>query len=100
MNAKIILVLMIAVLLYSCGRSGSEVPNDVIKPVKIAEVVSGSMVTKTYAGVVDAQETTDLAFTVNGQILEMNVDEGQVVIKGQLIVGLDTRDLIDRKSVV
>ena len=94
MNFKTLITLLCVICLVSCGRSSKKLDAPVVRPVKVAVVQSGNNIVKTYAGVVNAQESTDLAFRVNGQIIEIPVEEGQVVQKGQLIASLDTRDLV------
>lgn len=77
-------------LMVGCGKK--PVVQQQIRPVKLFTVESLGYVNRDFAGIAVAEETSDLAFRVSGQIIEFNVDEGQAVKKGELIARLDPRD--------
>lgn len=92
MKARFLLFASLS-LLSSCGAK-QETKNAVVKPVKVAVAQSLSSVSKTYAAEVLSDEVSNLAFKVQGQIVTMNVDEGQSVKKGDLIAKIDNRDYL------
>ena len=84
--------LVMALLITSCGQK-QKGSNTLIRPVKTAQVISQSVISKDYSGIVDAVEYLRLAFRVSGQIISLPVVEGQRVKKGQLIAAIDPRDI-------
>eukprot|EP00903_Cladosiphon_okamuranus_P000983 g981.t1 len=54
---------------------------------------SGYAVERSYAGRLEPARQTDLAFELSGTVLEIAVDEGDAVGKGDIIARLDTRSL-------
>lgn len=77
-------------LLGSCGGP-KEKPAQVVRPVKIYTVESLSHVDKDFAGMSTADSITNLAFRVTGQLIKINVIEGQSVGKGEVIAEIDPR---------
>ncbi len=66
------------------------VAQDTAKPVKLMQVRETSPgFSRQFFGRVAARQTVDLAFQVSGQIVEMPVNEGFVIPKGELIAQLD-----------
>lgn len=101
---KLVLTAACGLLLVSCGQK-TDTPKEVVKPVKIAVAKSMSAVTKNYAGVVQSDQVTNLAFKVAGQIINLPVDAGDRVKKGDVIAEIDTRDFklqyeVDRSAYV
>lgn len=76
----------------ACGKEQKQSSTPAPRPIKVAEVVSLSTVTKNYAGIVESTQTTNLAFKVAGQITSLPVASGERIHKGDLIAQLDTRD--------
>jgi RND family efflux transporter MFP subunit len=76
-----------------CGKKDDPVAREVTRPVKIitvneradAEVISLPAKTR-------ANQRADLSFKVAGPLIELPVEEGQEVEKGQLIAHIDPRD--------
>ncbi|MHC1775598.1 MAG: efflux RND transporter periplasmic adaptor subunit [Lentimicrobium sp.] len=83
---------IIALFLFGCGGETKE-PAKIVRPVKVAKVTSVSSSSKSYSGIVIAEQLSNLTFKVSGTIIEMKVDEGQNLRPGQLIAVLDPRDL-------
>ena len=76
---------------------------DVVRPAKIIKVSSGSGPKfKTFPGITEASEKSELAFRVSGEIVELPVHAGQILKKGDLIARLDDASfqnvLADRKA--
>lgn len=53
-----------------------------------------------YPGTIHASRTTQLAFRVGGPLVQVNVDGGIIVEKGQLLMQIDTRDFKDNIAVL
>lgn len=82
----------ITLFLFGCGGETKE-PAKIIRPVKVSTVASVSSSSKSYSGIVIAEQLSNLTFKVSGTIVEMLVDEGQNLRPGQLIAVLDPRDM-------
>ncbi|THH36273.1 efflux RND transporter periplasmic adaptor subunit [Aliishimia ponticola] len=77
-------------LLTASALSQPVVAQEPLKPVKLVTAVDGSTAVKRhFFGHVVARQTVDLAFQVDGQLVEFPVIEGAVVPKGNLIAQLD-----------
>lgn len=63
-----------------------------IRPVRLVEVQSLEKIEKVYPAVVSADQYSNLAFKMNGPLIEMNVDEGQMVKKGKIVAVMDPKD--------
>lgn len=89
-TAVIGLILLVA---GGCKKKEEPVPKEVIRPVKVstvggrtdAEVISLPAKTR-------ANMRADLSFKVAGPLIELPIEEGQEVEKGQLIARIDPRD--------
>ena len=58
--------------------------------VKIAHAQAKSDLSQQYIGRIESSAVIPLSFPVTGVICEMNVEEGDRVVKGQLLASLDT----------
>ena len=66
---------------------------DPVRPVRVFEVAdSAENATRAFPGKVKANREASLAFRISGQIVRLDVKEGDYVKKGQLIAMLDQRD--------
>lgn len=87
-------VISLAMVVTACGKKEEEiVAEDVVRPVKTMTV--GSMdvsFRQTYPGRVRAAKRADLAFQVDGPLIQLPVDEGQQVKKNDLIARIDPKD--------
>ncbi|ENY73642.1 RND family efflux transporter MFP subunit [Aeromonas diversa CDC 2478-85] len=87
-------VLLAMVTLSGCGEAQSSVAAQaVVRPVKLMEVQderSGGW--RRFPATVVASEQAELAFRINGQLVELNLVEGQPIRQGQLLARLDDRD--------
>ncbi len=79
-------------MLLGCGQQEVTVEKSPLKPVRTMIVGFDDEVTKSFTGTVDAIKTADLGFRVNGQLIAVNVKEGQAVKMGQEIAVLDQTD--------
>ena len=88
------LIAGLALLLASCGNKEEKtVAKDVVRPVKTMRIISAEEVSKqTYPGKVRAAKRVDLAFQVDGPLIELPIDEGQAVKKGDLVARINPKD--------
>lgn len=88
-----ILLLGALICLTSCGKS-REIPEEVaprpVKTVVMGDV--GTLMVRTYPGLVIAGQHVQLAFQVNGPLIEFPVLSGQLVKEGELLARIDPRD--------
>lgn len=92
MNAKLIFTAGILVSLQSCGHSGTQPAQQEIRPVKVYATQPLGSVDKDFAGMSVADDISNLAFRISGQILKMNVITGQSVKKGDVIAEINPRE--------
>jgi len=68
-------------------------PAESVRPVKVLHIEgSSSIETRSFPGVVQATRETDLAFRVEGPLIEFEVIIGQRVEKGDVLAQVDPRD--------
>ncbi len=65
---------------------------EVIRPVKVAEVLPYNLTTSTFSGIVTPDEYSNLAFRTSGPIIALDVVDGQSVKKGDVIAKIDPLD--------
>ncbi len=80
-------------LVSSCGKS-KEQKKEVIRPVKLLKVEPLSSISKSFTGIIEADELSDLTFKVSGTLNEFYVASGEKLKKNQVIAALDTRDMV------
>lgn len=80
-------------IMVSCGK-GSEQKKEVIRPVKLLKVEPLSSISKSFTGIIEADELSDLTFKVSGTLNEFYVAEGEKLTKNQVIAVLDPRDMV------
>lgn len=87
-------VLLATVALSGCGEAQSSVAAQaVVRPVKLMEVQDEQTgAWRRFPATVVASEQAALAFRINGQLVELNLVEGQSIRQGQLLARLDDRD--------
>lgn len=68
------------------------IENDIIRPALIEVVAPSTDAKLRFNGIVRSAQRADLAFRMNGRIINVFVEEGQQVKKGQLLAQLDPRD--------
>ena len=85
--------IVFAVIVGGCGKKEEPAPKAVVRPVKVMTVQgSGDGVNLTYPGKTRANRRVDLSFKVPGPLVELPVEEGQEIKKGQLIARILPRD--------
>ncbi|MCG8637217.1 MAG: efflux RND transporter periplasmic adaptor subunit [Desulfobacterales bacterium] len=76
-----------------CEKKEDSVAVEVVRPVKVMTVAgTGGQVNLTFPGKTRANRRVDLSFKVPGPLVELPVEEGQSVKKGQLIARILPRD--------
>lgn len=76
-----------------CGKKEEPVQKEVVRPVKAITIqAAGTSASRSYPGQVRASRRVDLAFKVAGPLVELPVEEGQEVRRGQLIAKILPRD--------
>ena len=90
---KIILLLALSLAVAACGNGEDIAKPEALRPVRVF-TTNGKMSldSRTYPGKVKASKEASLAFRLSGQVVELKVNEGDYVKKGQLIAMLDQRD--------
>lgn len=75
-------------------------PTNAAMPVRtaVATPVDSFLRERVYTGTLVARRKSTLSFERAGKLLELSVDEGDRVTKGQVLASLDTRRLTARKS--
>ena len=90
MTAVAALVLFVA---GGCEKKEEPVPEEVVRPVKVMKVAGiGGEVSLTFPGKTRANRRVNLSFKVPGPLVELPVEEGQAVKKGQLLARILPRD--------
>lgn len=79
-------------MLFACEQAEKVVEKKPLKPVRTMTVAFDNEITKSFTGTVEAIKTAELAFRVAGELVEINVREGQFVEQGQQIAALDQTD--------
>lgn len=87
----IILNVVVIALLVSCGGKKANVTTFPV-PVDLAAVKSLEYINNSFAGIVKSVQTSNLAFKTGGQLMKLNVEEGDKVTKGQFIAEIDPID--------
>ncbi|RTR31643.1 efflux RND transporter periplasmic adaptor subunit [Shewanella atlantica] len=104
-NHKLLLALMGSSVLFGCKtqqQESAEQEPSLIRPAKVITVEAANPNSeRRFSAVIGAEQSTELAFRVNGQVDLLDVVEGQKVKKGELIATLDDTDftiLVDNAS--
>ena len=83
-----------SVLYAGCGSCGGGAPeHGYVRPVKVATVHAVGYVDKDFAGMATADDATNLAFKIAGQVSSVDVAKGDYVARGALLAQLDPRDV-------
>ncbi|NVK25468.1 MAG: efflux RND transporter periplasmic adaptor subunit [Gammaproteobacteria bacterium] len=91
---QIIALIIASLLLLGCTESDlKQQQKEIVRPAKIATVepANGSSI-KTFTATVEPTQDAQLAFRVNGEIIERLVVAGVEVEKGQVLARLDDQD--------
>lgn len=87
-----IYILVLLYLLVACTKEKSNESFSSPRPVKVVKVGSLSTIDRTYTGTVEAEEFSILAFKVAGTLTSLQVEEGQIIPKNDLIARIDPID--------
>lgn len=88
---RILSFIAVPLLAVSCGSDPE--PRSEIRPVKVYRVEELGYVDRDFAGMATADDATNLAFKVGGQLISVDVSEGQSVGRGQLLARINPRDI-------
>jgi len=96
-NRKTIAPLLLAGLLlvfFACGKKEEKtVEKEVVRPIKMMSAASTrDALKRRFPGRVRASMRVELAFRVQGPLIELPVEEGKEVKEGELIARIDPRD--------
>lgn len=92
---KIITTLFLIISLAGCDDSAEVVKPEPVRPVRVFTTkADANFDSRTYPGKVKAAKEASLAFRLSGQLVKLDVKEGDQVKKGQLIAMLDQRDYL------
>ncbi|MEM8868372.1 MAG: efflux RND transporter periplasmic adaptor subunit [Verrucomicrobiota bacterium] len=90
---RLIGLAMCLILLAGCGGGEASVIRDVVRPAKIHTVQIGvPTVSLEYPGQIEAKLDASLAFEINGRVVSLPVQNGDLVKTGDLLAKLDPRD--------
>jgi RND family efflux transporter MFP subunit len=90
---KVFIIIALTAFLFGCGSEEAEVKPEAVRPVRVVTASGDNQLdSRTYPGKVKASKEAILAFRLSGQVVELRVNEGDSVRKGQLIAMLDQRD--------
>lgn len=89
---RIFSLLLFISVLASC-RSGGESRQPSLRPVKCIVAASTRFVERDFAGLSTADDATNMAFKISGQVKSIPVSKGQEVERGELLAELDPRDV-------
>lgn len=93
-SLSILALFISSTVLTGCGFAESAAPQQAkVRPVKLMTIedVSGQQ-TRIFPAKVAANQQADLAFRISGELVNLDLIEGQKVKKGQLLARLDERD--------
>ena len=90
---NMVLLLALAAFLVGCGGGEEAAKPEAVRPVRVFTTNGKAQLdSRTYPGKVKASQEASLAFRLSGQVVELKVNEGDFVKKGELIAMLDQRD--------
>ena len=95
--ARLILILLLVALVSGCGAEKPAV--DKAPFVKVQRAGEGRIISESvYSGVVVGRHSTNLAFQVGGQIMRRNVEVGDFVRVGEILMTINPRDVVQQTN--
>ena len=92
---KIFLLMIFAIFLTGCGEE--EIEENKIPYVKTQKVTPANFSAENiYSGTVCGRYETKMAFQVDGKILSRNVEVGSKVRRGDLLLTIDSKDILQK----
>ncbi|GGI77250.1 efflux RND transporter periplasmic adaptor subunit [Shewanella gelidii] len=80
-------------MLVGCGKVESKVEPTIVRPVKLFQVDNFDRAEmRVFPAKVKANKQAELAFRIGGELNQLPLLEGQVVVQGQVLAHLDDRD--------
>ena len=89
---KLYHIILVIFLLYACQQQETTETKTQPRPVRVVQVKALGTISKSYTGVVEAEEFSILAFKISGPLVSLNVQEGQKIRKGFVIAHIDPLD--------
>lgn len=90
---KVVLFVFVLCVVAGCGNSAEVSKPEPVRPVRVFTTdTNANLDTRTYPGKVKAAKEASLAFRLSGQVINLDIKEGDYVEKGQLLALLDQRD--------
>lgn len=83
---------VLSVVLLLAGCTGRHSAPEQMRPVKVYTAHTVDMISKDFAALAVADDATNLAFKVSGQVVAFDVTEGQSVAKGAVVAQINPRD--------
>ena len=94
---KILLLVIVTIFLAGCGNETVEITKPPV--VKTVTVTADSQAQESiYSGVVKGRYVTNLSFQVGGKIISRSVEVGSRVNRGDLLMSLDAKDLLQQSN--
>ena len=92
----ILVAFLVMLSLAACGKEEKTEKREVIRPVKMMTVRdANALLTHGFPATVRASRRAVLSFKVSGPLVELPVEEGENVKKGDLIAQIDKRDFLN-----
>ena len=97
-RAALIFLSIVTVLAGGCSKKEQSKPNPAI-PVKTATAFQKDVPVEVPAnGTVEAFSVVNITSRVDGQVMKIHLQEGQMVEKGQVLVSIDDRPAISAQE--
>ena len=94
--AILLSILLMASLLSGCGKDNEEQKPQLVKTQQVGE--HDINVEGTYTGTVRGRYETNMSFQVGGRILNRNVQVGDHVNSGDVLMTIDPRDVVQQSN--